>query len=66
MVKNIEIAKALEVNPVYISQIMNKHRPVSWPMAAKLAKMFSGDIAEWKAAGPGKIRGAFEKGRANG
>jgi plasmid maintenance system antidote protein VapI len=64
MMKQKQIAKILRVKESYVCMILNedhgKNRPVSWPLAERLAELFPGrTIQQWKKAKPEELKRAF-------
>ncbi len=60
MITQTEIANRLKVTNSTVSYILNGKRPVSWPLAVKLAKEFPGkDVVGWKNATPEELWKAF-------
>jgi len=61
MTKQKDISKLLNVTPVYVSQLFSGVRPVSFPLAIKLSKMFpEKDVEAWKDATPEEIKQALK------
>ena len=51
------IAKKLKVSQPFINYVLNGKRPVSWPLAERLADLYpERDIKAWKNATPEEIK----------
>jgi len=61
MSKQKDIATLLSVTPAYVSLLL-AGRPLSYPLAVKLSKMFpEKDVEAWKHSRPEEIEAAFKK-----
>lgn len=59
-IKQKNIAKYLGVSETNVCFLFSGQRPVSWPLAEKLAEIFPGkSISQWKRAQPEELRQAF-------
>lgn len=48
------------VDRTYVNKLLKGQRPVSWPLAARLAELFPGrTIQQWKNAKPDDLKRAF-------
>lgn len=58
--KQKDIADYLGIKAAFVSMLLRGQRPVSWPLAEKLAAIFPGkSISEWKRAHPAELKQAF-------
>jgi len=59
-IKQKHISRHLGISQAMVSMVLTGKRPVSWPMAVRLAEMFPGkSLAQWKDAEPDDLRKAF-------
>lgn len=59
-IKQREIADYLDISITAVHFILTGQRPVSWPIAEKLTRLFPGkDIIGWKNASPEELKRAF-------
>lgn len=62
MMKQRQIAPIMEISEQYLSMLLKNQRPVSWPLAVRLAELFPGrTVQQWKVATPEQLKAAFEQ-----
>ena len=60
--KQKEIAKALNISTSYMSLIFKGEKPISFPLAVRLSKIFpKKDIEQWKNAKPEELKKVFRE-----
>ena len=60
MINRKYISSTIGITEQYLSMLLIGKRPVSWPLAERLAELFPGrTIHQWKSATPEDIKRAF-------